>query len=73
MKRRSEQRNRPHASRDIALNFISLTRTNPQRASKCASKCSTQQPHSAIQIDRAAKRRSDTLLFELAKHLDDTA
>jgi hypothetical protein len=28
--------------------------------------------HSAIQIDRAAKRRIDTLLFELAKHLDDT-
>lgn len=30
------------------------------------------QARSAIQIDRAAKRRFDTLLFELAKHLDDT-
>jgi hypothetical protein len=32
----------------------------------------TLQARSAIQIDRAAKRRFDTLLFELAKHLDDT-
>jgi hypothetical protein len=32
----------------------------------------TLQARSAIQIDRAAKRRIDTLLFELAKHFDDT-
>ncbi|TCF98325.1 hypothetical protein BZM26_26305 [Paraburkholderia strydomiana] len=50
------------------MNFISLALTNRQLAEKCK----TQQTHSAIQIDRAAKRRFNALLFELAKHLDDT-
>ncbi|ABE32411.1 hypothetical protein Bxe_A0522 [Paraburkholderia xenovorans LB400] len=37
-----------------------------------ASSRKTLRARSAIQIDRAAKRYFDTLLFELAKHLDDT-
>jgi hypothetical protein len=65
----------PHASFDMALNFTSLTLTKwPMRGSsqQAVGKRKTLQTHSAIQIDRAAKCRFDTLLFELAKHVDDT-
>jgi hypothetical protein len=64
-----------HASFDMALNFTSLTLTKrPMRGSsrQAVGKRKTLQTHSAIQIDRAAKCHFDTLLFELAKHVDDT-
>ncbi|MFM0083595.1 hypothetical protein PQR46_31760 [Paraburkholderia sediminicola] len=49
------------------------TTGQPRRQHEAAgSNRKTLQARSAIQIDRAAKRRFDTLLFELAKHLDDT-
>ena len=45
----------------------------PERQHEAAgSNRKTLQARSAIQIDRAAKCRFDTLLFEFAKHLDDT-
>jgi hypothetical protein len=51
---------------------VANARQQSASSQQAVGKRKTLQTHSAIQIDRAAKCRFDTLLFELAKHVDDT-
>ncbi|WP_454806519.1 hypothetical protein [Paraburkholderia fungorum] len=73
VKGRTTQPARSIARHRIELHLASADEQAIRRVSEAAgSNRKTLQARSAIQIDRAAKRRFDTLLFELAKHFDDT-
>ena len=73
VKGRTTQPARSIARHCIELHLASTDEQAIRHVSEAAgSNRKTLQARSAIQIDRAAKRRFDTLLFELAKHFDDT-